>query len=201
MAPLSDYFPSFLLLIPPLPNQVRIFYLKESARFPILERRAAKTIVWGEQFHQHYCAHLIFYLLIITIITICTFSPMQVIYAEWEETNIQNWSVICHLVIKRKPEKAWIAIERVENSLPLHTCFFFFQYQEKVSHKLNTVKLQYNYNLLLVYYLISIAIKLEFSFKLSALSLFFFLFRVTWHLKNRFPPKVSERGTLQNLWR
>ena len=23
---------------------------------------------------------------------------------------------------------------------------FFFQYQEKVSHKLNTVKLQYNYN-------------------------------------------------------
>ena len=74
---------------------------------------------------------------------------------------------------KRKPGKAWIAIERVENSLPLHTCFFF-QYQEKVSHKLNTVKLQYNYNPLLVYYLISIAIKLEFSFKLSALSLFFF---------------------------
>ena len=124
MAPLSDYFPSFSLLIPPLPTQVRIFYLKESARFPILERRAAKTIVWGEQFHQHYCAHLIFYLLIITIITICTFSPMQVIHAEREETNIQNWSVICHLVIKKKPGKAWIAIERVENSLPLHTCFF-----------------------------------------------------------------------------
>ena len=43
-----------------------------------------------------------------------------------------------------------------------------------VSHKLNTVKLQCNYNLLLVDYLISISIKLEFSFKLSALSLFFF---------------------------
>ena len=43
-----------------------------------------------------------------------------------------------------------------------------------VSHKLNTVKLQCNYNLLLVDYLISISIKLEFSFKLSALSLLFF---------------------------
>lgn len=175
MAPLSDYFPSFLLLIPPLPTQVRIFYLKESARFPILERRAAKTIVWGEQFDQHYCAHLIFYLLIITIITICTFSPMQVIYAEWEETNIQNWSVICHLVIKKKTGKGmdcdWKSWKLTS---PAH--LFFFQYQEKLSHKLNTVKLQYNYNLLLVYYLISIAIKLEFSFKLSALSLFFFFY-------------------------
>ena len=70
MAPLSDYFPSFLLLVPPLPTQVRIFYLKESARFPIFKRRAAKTIVLTEQFHKHYCEHLIFYLLIITIITI-----------------------------------------------------------------------------------------------------------------------------------
>ena len=54
------------------------------------------------------------------------------------------------------------------------TRVFFFQYQKMVSHKLNTVKLQCNYNLLLVDYLISISIKLEFSFKLSALSLFFF---------------------------
>ena len=70
MAPLSDYFPSLLLLVPPLPTQVLIFYLKESARFPIFKRRAAKTIVLTEQFHKHYCEHLIFYLLIITIITI-----------------------------------------------------------------------------------------------------------------------------------
>ena len=58
---------------------------------------------------------------------------------------------------------------------PSHA-FFFFQYQKIVSHKLNTVKLQCNYNPLLVYYLISISIKLEFSFKLSALSLFFFVY-------------------------
>lgn len=83
---------------------------------------------------------------------------------------------------KKKPGKAWIAIERVENSLPLHTCFFF-QYEKKVSHKLNTVKLQCNYNPLLVYYLISIAIKLEFSFKLSALS--FFFFSISGHIKSR----------------
>lgn len=125
MPPLSDYFPSFLLLIPPLLTQVRIFYLKESARFPILERRAAKTIVWGEQFHQHYCAHLIFYLLMITIITICTFSPMQVIYAEREETNIQNWSVICHLVIKKKTGKGidcdWKSWKLIS---PAHLFFF-----------------------------------------------------------------------------
>ena len=59
-------------------------------------------------------------------------------------------------------------------------------------------------------------------FPISALSLFYCLFRVTWHLKNCFPPKVSypasrvsfdrrrlcsqgmklsERGTLQNLRR
>ena len=54
------------------------------------------------------------------------------------------------------------------------TRVFFFPYPKMVSHKLNTVKLQCNYNLLLVDYLISISIKLEFSFKLSALSLFFF---------------------------
>ena len=83
---------------------------------------------------------------------------------------------------KKKPGKAWIAIERVENSLPLHTCFFF-QYEKKVSHKLNTVKLQCNYNPLLVYYLMSIAIKLEFSFKLSALS--FFFFSISGHIKSR----------------
>lgn len=94
---------------------------------------------------------------------------------------------------KKKPGKAWIAIERVENSLPLHTCFFFFQYQEKVSHKLNTVKLQCNYNLLLVYYLMSIAIKLEFSFKLSALSLFFF--SISGHMTSKEPlPTESFRA-------
>ena len=65
---------------------------------------------------------------------------------------------------------------------PAHL-FFFFQYEKKVSHKLNTVKLQCNYNPLLVYYLMSIAIKLEFSFKLSALS--FFFFSVSGHIKSR----------------
>ena len=182
MAPLSDYFPSFLLLISPLPTQVRIFYLKASARFPILERRAAKTIVWREQFHQHYCAHLIFYLLIITIITIGTFSPMQVIHAEREETNIQNWSVICHLVIKKNRERHGLRLKELKTHFPC-TLVFFFQYEKKVSHKLNTVKLQCNYNPLLIYYLMSIAIKLEFSFKLSALS--FFFFSISGHIKSR----------------
>lgn len=56
---------------PFLRNEVPIFYLKASAIFPKFKRRAAKTVLWKEQFHQHYGAHLIYmyiYLLIITII-------------------------------------------------------------------------------------------------------------------------------------
>ena len=101
-----------------------LFYVKASARFPILERRAAKTIVWREQFHQHYCAHPIFYLLIITIITIGTFSPMQVIHAEREETNIQNWSVICHLVIKKNRERHGLRLKELKTHFPCTLVFF-----------------------------------------------------------------------------
>ena len=144
MAPLSDYFPSFLLLIPPIPTQVPIFYLKASARFPILERRAAKTIVWREQFHQHYCAHVIFYLLIITIITIGTFSPMQVIHAEREETNIQNWSVICHLVIKKTGKGMDCDWKSWKLTSPAHLFFFSSTKKRLVTNSTlsNTMQLQ-----------------------------------------------------------
>ena len=107
---------------------------------------------------------------------------MQVIHAEREETNIQNWSVICHLVIKKNRERHGLRLKELKTHFPC-TLVFFFQYQKKVSHKLNTVTLQCNYNPLLVYYLMSIAIKLEFSFKLSALS--FFFFSISGHIKSR----------------
>lgn len=107
---------------------------------------------------------------------------MQVIHAEREETNIQNWSVICHLVIKKNRERHGLRLKELKTHFPC-TLVFFFQYQKKVSHKLNTVTLQCNYNPLLVYYLMSIVIKLEFSFKLSALS--FFFFSISGHIKSR----------------
>lgn len=86
-------------------------------------------------------------------------------------------------------------LKELKTHFPCTLVFFFFQYQEKVSHKLNTIKLQYNYNLLLVYYLISIAIKLEFSFKLSSLSLSLFFFSISGHMTSKEPlPTESFRA-------
>ena len=83
---------------------------------------------------------------------------------------------------KKNRERHGLRLKELKTHFPC-TLVFFFQYQKKVSRKLNTVTLQCNYNPLLVYYLMSIAIKLEFSFKLSALS--FFFFSISGHIKSR----------------
>ena len=83
---------------------------------------------------------------------------------------------------KKNRERHGLRLKELKTHFPC-TLVFFFQYEKKVSHKLNTAKLQCNYNPLLVYYLMSIAIKLEFSFKLSALS--FFFFSISGHIKSR----------------